>query len=135
MTGPAADPEELAAAVGERLALIRRSLADAHAAVGTPAAADALAHSLQVTDRMSEDIVRLVAPDAPTGLPDLRSGLTGRELEIAELIALDQLTNAQLAQHLDISEKTVKTHVGSILRKLQIAQRSEIAWTLGVTQK
>lgn len=135
MTGLAADPEELAAAVGERLALIRLSLADAQAAVGTAQAAEALAHSLQVTDRMSEEIVRLVAPDAPTQLPDLRSGLTGRELEIAELIALDQLTNAQLAQHLDISEKTVKTHVGSILRKLQIAQRSEIAWTLGVTQK
>lgn len=135
MTGPAADPEEVAAAVGERLALIQRSLRDAQAAAGTPQAAEALAHTVRVTDRMSEDIVRLVAPDAPTQLPDLRSGLTGRELEIAELIALDQLTNAQLAQHLDISEKTVKTHVGSILRKLQIAQRSEIAWTLGVTQK
>ncbi|KYH45961.1 LuxR C-terminal-related transcriptional regulator [Branchiibius sp. NY16-3462-2] len=135
MTGPAADPEELAAAVGERLALIRRSLLEAQAAAGSPDAVEALAHAQRVTDRMSEEIVRLVAPDAPTQLPDLRSGLTGRELEIAELIALDQLTNAQLAQHLDISEKTVKTHVGSILRKLQIAQRSEIAWTLGVTQK
>lgn len=135
MTGPAADPEEVAAAVAERLALIRRSLVEAQAAADTADAADALAHSLRVTDRMSEEIVRLVAPDAPSQLPDVRSGLTGRELEIAELIALDQLTNAQLAQHLDISEKTVKTHVGSILRKLQIAQRSEIAWTLGVTQK
>lgn len=135
MTGPAADPQEVAAAVGERLALIRRSLVEAQAAAGTVHAADALAHSLRVVDRMSEDILRLVAPDAPSKLPDVRSGLTGRELEIAELIALDQLTNAQLAQHLDISEKTVKTHVGSILRKLQIAQRSEIAWTLGVTQK
>lgn len=135
MTGPAADPEELAAAVGQRLALIRRSVLDAQVAAATPDAAEALAHTLRVTDQMSEDIVRLVAPDAPTQLPDLRSGLTGRELEIAELIALDQLTNSQLAQHLQISEKTVKTHVGSILRKLQIAQRSEIAWTLGVTQK
>ncbi|MFC6713056.1 LuxR C-terminal-related transcriptional regulator [Branchiibius cervicis] len=121
--------------MAERLALIRRSLVEAQAAADTADAADALAHSLRVTDRMSEEIVRLVAPDAPSQLPDVRSGLTGRELEIAELIALDQLTNAQLAQHLDISEKTVKTHVGSILRKLQIAQRSEIAWTLGVTQK
>lgn len=135
MTGAARDPDDLVGAVRDRLGLIRRSLAEAQQAAGTPDAAEALAHTVRVTDRMSEDILRLVSPDGASQLPDLRSGLTGRELEIAELIALDQLTNAQLAEHLNISEKTVKTHVGAILRKLQIAQRSEIAWTLGVTQK
>lgn len=130
MTGAGADPDETYALVADRLALIQRGIGAARGG-----GADDLEHAVALTERMSEEILRLLRPDGHPELPDLRSGLTGRELEIAELIAHDQLTNAQLAQHLDISEKTVKTHVGSILRKLQIAQRSEIAWTLGVTQK
>lgn len=130
MTGSGADPDETYALVAERLALVRRGIAEARGG-----GAAELEHALALTDRMSEEILRLLRPEGHPELPDLRSGLTGRELEIAELIAHDQLTNAQLAAHLHISEKTVKTHVGAILRKLQIAQRSEIAWTLGVTQK
>lgn len=130
MSGSGLDPEETYALVVQRLALIRRGIADAR-----DGDASQLEHAAALADRMSEEILRILRPEGHPELPDLRSGLTGRELEIAELIAHDQLTNAQLAQHLDISEKTVKTHVGSILRKLQIAQRSEIAWTLGVTQK
>lgn len=56
--------------------------------------------------------------------------LTGRELEIAELIATESLSNGELARRLTISEKTVKTHVSNILTKLGIRQRSELAWLL-----
>lgn len=56
--------------------------------------------------------------------------LTSREREIAELIAQESMSNAALARHLMISEKTVKAHVGSILRKLGIRQRAELLWVL-----
>jgi DNA-binding NarL/FixJ family response regulator len=37
------------------------------------------------------------------------------------------LTNAQLARQLVVSEKTVKTHVSSILAKLRLADRTQAA--------
>lgn len=62
---------------------------------------------------------------------DNTAGLTTRELEIATLIAVDGLTNRQLASRLFISEKTVKVHVGNVLRKLGISQRSAIPYVIG----
>lgn len=63
--------------------------------------------------------------------PDPAAGLTAREREIAELIARDGVSNADLAEQLHISEKTVKTHVGNVLRKLGVAQRAGIELVLG----
>ncbi|GAB3488693.1 helix-turn-helix transcriptional regulator [Flexivirga lutea] len=62
---------------------------------------------------------------------DITAGLTTRELEIAMLIAVDGLSNRQLADRLYISEKTVKVHVGNVLRKLGISQRSAIPYVIG----
>nr|WP_279671963.1 LuxR C-terminal-related transcriptional regulator [Flexivirga meconopsidis] len=59
------------------------------------------------------------------------AALTTRELEIATLIAADGLSNRQLATRLFISEKTVKVHVGNVLRKLGVSQRSAIPFVLG----
>ncbi len=66
---------------------------------------------------------------------DITAGLTTRELEIAMLIAVDGLSNRQLATRLFISEKTVKVHVGNVLRKLGISQRSAIPYVLGSIQR
>lgn len=62
---------------------------------------------------------------------DSTAGLTTRELEIATLISVDGLSNRQLASRLFISEKTVKVHVGNVLRKLGISQRSAIPYVVG----
>ena len=52
--------------------------------------------------------------------------LTKREMEVLKLIA-GGLSNRELAQHLTISEKTVKKHVSSILSKLNLADRTQAA--------
>ena len=60
-------------------------------------------------------------PGQPEVHADL-SALTPRELEVLRLLARG-LSNAELAEHLTLSEATVKTHVGRILTKLQLRDR------------
>ena len=63
------------------------------------------------------------------------AGLTGRELEVLALLA-DGLRNAQIAERLVVSEKTVQHHVSAILRKLDVHTRGEAsaaAVRLGLT--
>lgn len=62
---------------------------------------------------------RLRAPDRP-------EALTTRETEVLQLVAEGQ-SNRQIAVSLVISEKTVKTHVSSILRKLDLPSRTAAA--------
>ncbi len=50
--------------------------------------------------------------------------LTDREYEILGLIA-QRRGNAEIAEHLFLSPKTVRNHVSNIFRKLQVANRTE----------
>jgi DNA-binding NarL/FixJ family response regulator len=52
------------------------------------------------------------------------AGLTSRELEVLALLA-EGLRNAQIAERLVVSEKTVDHHVSAILRKLDVRTRGE----------
>jgi DNA-binding NarL/FixJ family response regulator len=52
--------------------------------------------------------------------------LTRREREVLELIARGR-SNKRIARELDISEKTVKTHVGHLLAKLGVSDRTQAA--------
>jgi DNA-binding CsgD family transcriptional regulator len=54
------------------------------------------------------------------------AGLTGRELEVLPLLA-DGLRNAEIAERLVLSEKTVDHHVSAILRKLNARTRTQAA--------
>jgi NarL family two-component system response regulator LiaR len=62
----------------------------------------------------------------PTDLPLASESLTEREMEVLRLIARG-LTNQEIAEMLGISERTVRTHVGNILGKLHLANRTQAA--------
>jgi DNA-binding NarL/FixJ family response regulator len=55
---------------------------------------------------------------------DQADPLTGREREVAVLLA-EALSNRQIAARLVLSERTVESHVRSILAKTQCANRIE----------
>lgn len=52
------------------------------------------------------------------------SELTEREQEVLRQLALGH-TNREIAETLVVSEETIKTHVGNILTKLQLAHRTQ----------
>jgi DNA-binding NarL/FixJ family response regulator len=74
-----------------------------------------------VTRRLIEQYVRHPRP-APIAEGTRLSRLTPRELEVLVLLARG-MSNAEAAESLVVSEHTVKTHVASILAKLEVRDR------------
>jgi DNA-binding NarL/FixJ family response regulator len=63
-------------------------------------------------------------PTPPTKTsPTYPAGLTAREVEVLRLVA-QGLTDAQVAEQLVISPRTVNWHLSSIYSKLQVSSRS-----------
>lgn len=52
--------------------------------------------------------------------------LTGREIEVLKLLALG-MYNKEVAESLEISERTVKNHVSNIFKKLDVTDRTQAA--------
>ncbi|PBC85785.1 two component transcriptional regulator, LuxR family [Streptomyces sp. 2224.1] len=77
-----------------------------------------------VTKRLIEEFSKRGAPRAPRR--DRVADLTERETQVLCLIA-QGLSNAELAEQLVIAEQTVKTHVGRILVKLRLRDRTQAA--------
>lgn len=69
---------------------------------------------------------RQMVDEEPPVWPPEQFGLTQRELEIVTYIAGGR-TNKEIAEQLFISEKTVKNHVSSILRKMALDDRTQVA--------
>ncbi|MET9099472.1 response regulator transcription factor [Streptomyces antibioticus] len=93
-------------------------------AVRVVAAGDALL-APGITRKLIAEFSRLNGtPRAP--LKERVGDLTERETEVLTLIA-QGLSNAEIARHLFVAEQTVKTHVGRILVKLGLRDRTQAA--------
>ena len=87
----------------------------------------------EVTRRL---IVKFVAAARPADPPRELAGLTARELDVLRLVARG-CSNAEIAGKLYVSEGTVKTHVGRILNKLELRDRTQAvvyAYANGIVQ-
>ena len=87
-------------------------------AIRTVHAGEGLLHPA-VAARLMEEVAAAPGREAP-------GNLTPREREVVSLIARG-LSNKRIALELGISEKTVKTHVSSILGKLGLTDRTQVA--------
>lgn len=65
-----------------------------------------------------------ILPASPAPKADL-SLLTSRERAVAELVAAGK-TNKEVARDLDITERTVKAHLGATFEKLQVRDRLQL---------
>jgi DNA-binding NarL/FixJ family response regulator len=97
------------------------SAAELSDAVRVVAQGDALL-SPGVTRRLIAEFARMGAPRGPDGRR--ASGLTERESEVLGLVARG-MSNAEIAAKLVVAEQTVKTHVGRILMKLDLRDRTQ----------
>jgi DNA-binding NarL/FixJ family response regulator len=103
----------------------RAIAAGAHGYVSTSAAPDellaaihAVSHGEQVIPPGAEELLA-------TGDGHPASALTARELQVMEMLARG-MTNREIAEHLNISVKTVDTHRGHVLKKLMLRNNSEL---------
>ncbi|MDT0341414.1 response regulator transcription factor [Streptomyces litchfieldiae] len=95
-------------------------------AVRTVAAGEGLI-APAVTRRLIEEFARTApAPRAPVSDPDRLGTLTPREREVLDRLG-EGLSNAQIADRLQMAEATVKTHVSRVLHKLGLRSRVQAA--------
>jgi len=74
--------------------------------------------------RIASKIMRSYASDSVSESRNPRWDLTVREIEVLECLH-EGLRNADIASRLEISTRTVETHVGSIISKLGAHSRAE----------
>jgi DNA-binding NarL/FixJ family response regulator len=76
-----------------------------------------------ITRRLVEQLAD--RPRRADGTPEALAALSERELDVMRLVA-EGLSNAEIAAQLVLAEATVKTHVASILRKLDARDRVQL---------
>lgn len=79
----------------------------------------------RLMQRLLKGTARLVPPSASEN-PAWATLLTGRECEVARAVA-EGASNKEIARQLDITERTVKAHVGAILEKLGARDRLQLS--------
>lgn len=79
-----------------------------------------------LTGSLFSELVKNAVSGSNSFIIDKSTRMTKRELEVMELIA-EGFTNKEIAQKLDFSTYTVKSHVHNILAKLALSTRVQIA--------
>ena len=95
--------------------------------IGPRELAETIAAAARGEVRLHPDVTRRLVSELAGSAPKRREDeLTEREREVLRCIAQGR-SNKEIGQDLFISEKTVKTHVGNILEKLGLADRTQAA--------
>jgi predicted ATPase/DNA-binding CsgD family transcriptional regulator len=97
-----------------------RVLAEARSALGEPRFSAAWEEGTRIPLGAT---VELVAPARKDAATDAADGLTTREVEVLALVA-EGLTDAEVADRLVVSLRTVHAHLRSIYRKLDVHSRT-----------
>jgi DNA-binding NarL/FixJ family response regulator len=80
----------------------------------------------QFEQRAMDTLPRLRPPSENRAAKQAYGGLTAREREVAVLVARGK-SNRDIADELVLGERTIETHVGNILSKLEFSSRAQIA--------
>lgn len=80
----------------------------------------------RLLDEELERLLHAVEPVQTRRKTELPFSLSPRELEILHLL-VNGLSNKQMAEHLVLSEETVKTHMRHIMEKLRVHDRTQAA--------
>ncbi|MGD1861377.1 MAG: response regulator [Leptolyngbyaceae cyanobacterium] len=91
---------------------------------------------LQIGPSLGQKLFQQLKPSAPKAFsvvaPEPPLGITPREREVLHLI-VEGANNREIAQMLHITEKTVKNHVSSLLSRVGLRDRTQLAlWQLQV---
>ncbi|HEY5922779.1 MAG TPA: response regulator transcription factor [Kofleriaceae bacterium] len=99
--------------------------AGAHGYVNKAVEPTELLNSIRAVSRGEQIIPPGVEQLLASGDGHPASALTAREQQVMEMLARG-MTNREIAEHLDISIKTVDTHRGHVLKKLGLRNNSEL---------
>jgi DNA-binding NarL/FixJ family response regulator len=124
LAGQDGDEQVVAAVAAGAAGFLRKDVpaADLVAAVRTVATGGAVLAPLvlaRLLGRLADAL-----PDPATTATDTLAGLTEREREVLVHVARGH-SNAEIAQALMVSETTIKTHVGHVLTKLHLRDRTQ----------
>jgi DNA-binding NarL/FixJ family response regulator len=122
---------ERAKSTGRMDATIRATIADC-LDLAAECGADGTLRRDAGPERLREALMRVTRGEGfhefdNSGSPkDERRPLSPREMEVATLLA-EGRSNKEIAAALDVSEPTVKKHIGHVLRKLSLQDRLQVA--------
>jgi two-component system, NarL family, response regulator LiaR len=90
-----------------------------------------------ISPRIAKALVSVVKRARASRENQFHEDLTDREMDVLQCIA-EGMSNLDIGARLGISEKTVKSHVGNILSKLYLTDRTQVAvyaWREGLVNK
>jgi two-component system, NarL family, invasion response regulator UvrY len=104
---------------------VRAMKAGAHGFVGKSSEPKELLDAIRAVSRGERVVPPEVEALLAAGDGHPASALSKRELEVMEMIARG-MTNREIAEHLGISIKTIDTHRGHMLKKLQLRNNADV---------